>query len=367
MSTDPLEDPELYADLEEEEHGARRELLEHLVGAGASSEALRDAAREDRLATLPVEFALGGGRRYSLTEVARRAGLQPPYVRSLMLALGYPNPRPREKLYTDEDVEVARVHRRFLDAGLPREGTLDVARVIGQSMARSAAAIRLMAGDALIRPGDTESDLGLRYAAAAQELVPLLGPVLDQQLRMHLREQATRDVVTRANREAGSLAGEREIAVCFADLSGFTKLGEHLPADHVGGIGSRMTVIATEVACPPVDLVKTVGDGAMLVSAEVDALLDAARSLTERVAKEGDAFPPVRVGVAYGRAVHRAGDWFGPAVNRASRIVDAAKPGTILVEESAQERAAERFTWAKRRRKNLKGIDGRTRVYRLDG
>jgi adenylate cyclase len=365
--TDPVEDPELYADLEAEEHEARRELLEHLVGAGASKDVLRDAAREDRLATLPVEFALGGSRRYTLTQVAREAGLQPAYLRSLMLALGYPNPQPRQKLYTDEDVEVAKVHKRFLDAGLPRDGTLDVARVIGQSMARSAAAIRLMAGDALIQPGDTESSLGLRYAAAAEELVPLLGPVLEQQLRMHLREQATRDVVTRANREAGSLAGEREMAVLFADLTGFTRLGESLPTDRVGSIGSRMTIIANEVACPPVDLVKTVGDGAMLVSADVDALLDAAVDLRKRVEKEGEDFPPVRVGVACGSAVHRGGDWFGPAVNRASRIVDAAKPGTILVEESAQERAAKRFTWAKRRRKNLKGIDGRTRVYGLDG
>ena len=215
----PLDDPELFADLDAEEHEARRELLEHLVGAGASRDVLRDAAREDRLATLPVEYALGGGRRYTLTEVARKSGIGSQYLRSLMLALGYPNPRPREKLYTDEDVEVAKVYKRFLDAGLPREGTLEVARVIAHSMARSAAAIRLMAGDALIQPGDTESALGMRYAAAAEELVPLLGPVLDQQLRMHLREQATRDVVTRANREAGSLAGRAGGRACASPTS----------------------------------------------------------------------------------------------------------------------------------------------------
>ena len=75
----------------------------------------------------------------------------------------------------------------------------------------------------------------------------------------------------------------------------------------------------------------------------------------------------MRAGIAYGPAVHRAGDWFGPAVNRASRIVDVAKPGTILVEEAARQRASERFDWAKRRRKSLKGIEGRSRLYRLDG
>ena len=36
-------------------------------------------------------------------------------------------------------------------------------------------------------------------------------------------------------------------------------------------------------------------------------------------------------------AVSRAGDWFGNAVNLASRVTGAARPGAILVAESTRD------------------------------
>lgn len=366
--TDVLDDPELLAGVDgDSEQSARRQLLEHLVDAGADRDQLRDAVREGRLATLPVEFALKGEARYTLTEVGKKAGLESRYLRSVLLSLGHPNPRARERTFTDEDVETARILRRFLDAGLSRSDVLDVARVIGQSLARTAAVIREIVGSALIEAGDTEADLGLRYASAAEELVPLVGSVLGYELGVHLREQATRDVITRREREEGRVVGTREVAVCFADLSQFTRLGESVPVDQVGAIGSRMAEFSAELADRQVELVKTVGDGALFVSPEVDPLIGAACALRERVEAEGKDFPSVRAGIAFGDAVTRGGDWFGPAVNRASRIVDIAKPGTIVVDEAAQERAAEGYTWSRRRfRKGLKGIGSRVKLYRLD-
>jgi adenylate cyclase len=242
---------------------------------------------------------------------------------------------------------------------------LNVTRVLGQSVARTAAVIREVVGSALIQPGDTEADLGLRYAGAARELTPLVGSVLGYELAAHLREQATRDVITRREREAGRLSGAREAAVCFADLSQFTRLGESIPVDRVAAIGRRMSDIAVEVAGQDVELVKTVGDGALFVAPEVDSLLEAACEVRERVHDEGEDFPRVRVGMAFGDAVVRGGDWFGPAVNRASRIVDAAKPDTIVAEEAVKDRAGDGYEWSRRRfKKGLKGV-GRVSLYRL--
>jgi len=364
-AADPLENPALYVGVANGEHDARRRLLRYLYDAGATIEMLEAAAFEDRLATLPLEFALSTDRRYTLTEVAREARISPQYLRAALLALGHPAPRPRERMFTAEDVEIAHLLRRFLDVGLPRDELLDVMRVLGQSMARVAAVIRLMVARALIRPGDTEHDLAMRYAAAATELAPLVGPILEHQWRMHLREQATQDVITSAEREAGVLAQMREVAVCFTDLSGFTRLGTKLPVDRVGAIGSRMAALASEVARPPVELVKTIGDGAMLVSPDVDLLLDATLELKARVDAEGADFPSIRAGVAWGRAISRGGDWFGPAVNRASRIVDVARPGTVLVDDEAREHADERFAWAGRKRRSLRGIERRVRLHVL--
>jgi adenylate cyclase len=333
---------------------------------GAEVDELREAAREGRIATLPVEYALKGEQRYTLTEVAEKAHVDSSFLRAVLLSLGHVNPRPRERGFTDEDVETARLLRRFLDAGLRKDDVLAVTRVLGQSMARSAAVIREVVGSALIRAGDSEAELGLRYADAAAELVPLMGSVLGYELAVHLREQTTRDVITRRERETGRLAGTRELAVCFADLSEFTRLGERISVNRIAAIGSRMADLSAEVANADVELVKTVGDGALLVSSDVGALLDAACTLQRRVHAEGEDFPPVRAGIAFGDAVTRGGDWFGPAVNLASRIVDVAKSGTIVAEERAREQAGDGYEWSRRRfKKGLKGIDSRVSLYRL--
>jgi adenylate cyclase len=361
-----LDESELFDGVDGDgEQAARRELLTHLIDAGADVDQLKEAAREGRLATLPLEFALKGEPRYSLTEVAQKARLDPGYLRSVLLSLGHANPPPRQRSFTDEDLETARLLRRFLDAGLRKSDVLDVTRVLGHSLARTAAVIREVVGSALIEPGDTEADLGLRYAEAAAELIPLMGSVLGYELAAHLREQATRDVITRRERETGKLAATREVAVCFADLSQFTQLGERVPVDRVAAIGSRMADFAADVAGGGVELVKTVGDGALFVSPDVDALLVSACELRERVIDEGEDFPPVRAGLACGDAVIRGGDWFGPAVNRASRIVDVAKPDTIVAEEQVTQRADDRYEWSRRRfKKGLKGV-GRLSLYRL--
>jgi class 3 adenylate cyclase len=72
-----------------------------------------------------------------------------------------------------------------------------------------------------------------------------------------------------------------------------------------------MAAHCIEVAQPPVELVTTIGDGGMFVCADVDALLEATRALAQSVEHEGEQFPTMRAGIAFGPAVIRVGDWFG--------------------------------------------------------
>ncbi|MEA2277322.1 MAG: adenylate cyclase [Solirubrobacteraceae bacterium] len=344
----------------------RKRLLERLREAGCGEGEIERAEREGRLPALAVELALGGKGRHTLTQVARSSGLDTAFLRELMQAVGRPNPARGERVFTDDDVEHARLIKQLVDAGLPRRELLEVGRVIGQGMAQAAEAIRRLVGDALLRPGDSEETVALRYVQAADQLGPLVPRLLGHQFRAQLRDGMQGQLVTEAEREAGRLAGTREVAVAFADLVDYTGLGERLPPEDLGRIAGRLAEIAVATLKRPTRLVKTIGDAAMFVSEDVDALLASLRDLLECVEAEGESFPAVRIGVALGAATPRGGDWFGSTVNLASRVTEIAKPGRILATDAVQERTPELPWHRRRRRKSLKGIDAPVRLYALD-
>jgi adenylate cyclase len=343
----------------------REELLARLRAAGVTEAQIVSAEREGRLGTLAVELALGGPARYTLTDVARKSGLDTAYLRELMQAIGRPSPGRGERLFTDDDLEHARLFRRLVDAGLPRRELMEAARVVGQSMAQVADAVRRLVGDALLHRGDRIETVSLRYAQAADQLGPLVPRLLGYQFRSHLRDGLQRELVSEAELHAGRLAGTREVGVAFADLVGYTRLGEQLPAEDLGRIAGRLAELSTGALRRPARLVKTIGDAAMFVSEDVPALVASLRAVAGRIEDEGDAFPAVRIGVAYGPATTRGGDWFGSTINLASRVTAIAKPGRILATEEVKERTPELPWHGRRRRNTLKGIDGRVRLYAL--
>ena len=79
---------------------------------------------------------------------------------------------------------------------------------------------------------------------------------------------------------------------------------------------------------------------------------------------EGEEFPAVHAGADFGPATNRAGDWFGPPVNVASRVTDLAKPGRILVTEGIEQRVGG-LAFKRRRKRSLAGVEGRVRLFEL--
>ncbi len=343
----------------------REQLIKGMRRAGRTAAELDRADEEGRIATLAVETALGGGDQHTLSAVAKAAKLQTEFVRELMQALGRPNPRPRERAFTDDDVEVAKLFRRFLDAGLPRSEMLEVARVLSQGMSHTAEAVRAVVGNAMLEPGDSEYTLALRYVEATNQLAPLVPTLLDTQFRAHLRSGMRRELISEAEREAGELAGTREVAVAFADLVDYTRMGERLAPEGVGRIAGRLSQIAVTAIVPEVQLVKMIGDAAMFASPSAGALMETVRELVKCIHGEDKQFPDVRVGIAVGPATTRSGDWFGRPVNLASRVTDAAKPGTVLATEEVQELTPD-LEWKRKRRRRLKGVEGRVRLFELE-
>ena len=342
-----------------------------------SLDEVKRAIAESRLAVLPAERALTGEPRYTIAEVAERAGVPEDFLVEQQHALGMPRHERDARVLTDEDLEMARRFRRFLDAGLPQQGLLEVARVMGQAMENVAAASRDMVGTALLEAGDTEDRIAGRYADAATELGPLMGSVLQYQYRVRLREGLRRDAaVPPSALAAGELPDAREVAVGFADLVGFTRLGERLPAAELGRMSGRLGELAADLANPPVRLVKTIGDAAMLVSPDCEPLLGTLLDLLEASEDADDELPPLRAGAAQGLALPRGGDWYGHPVNLASRVTDVARPGSLLVTRELRDAvreelgvagdgdAAEPYRWSRTRPRPFRGIKGQVSVYR---
>lgn len=346
--------------LDADERAAREQLLERLVDEGFSLEELKAAVAEDRLALLPVERVLGG--RYTAAEVAARSDLPVDTVLRIRRLLGLPERDPDERVFTEADAEAAESVKLFLDAGMSEQAIADITRVLGEAMARVAATINGTFAEAFMKPGDSEQDVAWRFAELAEHLAPALGPVLLGAFRSHLAENVRSAFISRAEMAAGHLAGEVETAVCFADLVGFTALGGELDPEELSGVIAAFSEIAAEVAEPPVRLVKTIGDAAMLSSREAAPLVAAALSLLE-AAQEAD-LPSVRAGVAYGRTLVRAGDLYGHAVNFASRVTGIARPGSVLCAQEVHDAARDEFDWSFAGRHRLKGIEDSVPLYR---
>jgi adenylate cyclase len=240
-----------------------------------------------------------------------------------------------------------------------------VARVLSLGMSHTADAVRRLVGNALLRPGDSEYTVGVRYAEAVDQLTPLVAPLLAAEFRARLLDGIRGHLITEAEREAGELNDTHEVAVAFADLVNYTRLGERLAPEDMGQIAGRLVEISARTAARPVALVKTIGDAAMFVSPEVEPLIGTLNTVVTSIEQQGPDFPSVRVGVAYGPATNRAGDWFGSTVNLASRITDAARPGRILATEEVRARAPDQEWKRKRRLRNLKGISDRIRLFSL--
>src|SRR3954467_6495207 len=94
----------------------------------------------------------------------------------------------------------------------------------------------------------------------AKGLTPLSGPALEYAFKYHLREAIRNDVVDRATRTSGRLGAGSGITAAFADLVGFTRLGEELAPEGIGGVVDRLGELAAEVAQRPVQLIKLIGD-----------------------------------------------------------------------------------------------------------
>jgi len=349
--------------LEGQVRAERAELIEWLLGEGFTVDHIRS---EFTPMLMPAGRLVGDDGVYvSARQICEETGIDLELLEAMQRALGLPRvDDPDARVHLRADAEAAARARVFVDAGFTREQVIAVARVLGQGMAQTAEVMRQVVLEAVIEPGATELQIAKSYGELVQRVSPLLGPMAEDVLRLQLRHGLETEAVSVAERAEGKLPGAREVTVCFADLVGFTRLGEAVAPEELENLANRLSALARDVAAPPVHFIKTIGDAVMFVSTDAAALLAAALELLAVADK--DDIPQLRVGLAAGSAVRRAGDWFGSPVNLASRVTAAARPGSVLVAESAREAIGDPddITWSFAGGRHLKGIKGEVKLFR---
>jgi adenylate cyclase len=342
---------------------ARLELLRSLEEEGFSLEELRQAAAQDRLALLPVERVLAGeGKLYTREELAEETGLDPDFLDQAARALGVPVREPGERAITEEEVELSRNAKALIDAGLNPESFLELTAVMSRSMQSIAASLTWVFGEAFMQAGDSERDLGLRYAEALRNLGPLAAPTLQHMLNLRLREQMREAVISQAELQAGRLAGAQPITVGFVDIVGFTRLGEDVEPEDLGPIVRSFERAVADAVEAPVRLVKIIGDAAMLVAPEPGPVVDTVVRLVER---SNEQEPLLRGGVACGEGLTRAGDWYGRPVNLASRLTAFARRGSVVTSKEVRDAAGDGYNWSPAGSQRFKGVRGSVDVFRV--
>lgn len=342
----------------------RAELIAWLLARGFPVETIRGAFAP---MLLPARRLLGDdGTFVSAREICETHHIDLDLLQRLQHAVGLSRvDDPDARVHLRADGEAAGSAQQFVDAGIDPDQLVSSVRVLADGLSHAAEVMRYNALATVMRPGATELQIAQASEALMSRVGSLLGPMVQDMLFLQLRHMIETEAVNASERAQGStLPGARDITVAFADLVDFTRLGEAVPPEDLERLASRLADLANEVAVAPVRLIKTIGDAVMLVCPEPVPLLSAMLNIV--AAAEDSELPQLRVGIASGSAVSRAGDWFGSPVNLASRVTGVARPGAVLAAESARELVGDddRFVWSFAGARRLKGIRGERKLFR---
>jgi adenylate cyclase len=311
---------------------AHARIVARLRERGYSLAQLREAAHSGRLAYGYLEDLFPPpARTRTVAEAAEETGLEPALIERIWSAAGF-SAESLERI-GEEDMQLLRYMAKVLEAGFPLVAFLQLVRVYGQALARIADAevklFHLFVHEPLMRDGAGGLEIAEEMEGLAAQLLPLASPIMDRVHHRALQHFVGQDVVGHLELEgAGDELGRLHVGIAFADLAGYTKLTEEAGEEEAVDIVERF-VESVELTLPDdARVIKTIGDEVMVVGADPTALVDWAVGFQ---ALNAGRRPLPRIGIHSGDALYREGDYYGRAVNLASRVGARAAGGEVLV------------------------------------
>jgi class 3 adenylate cyclase len=164
----------------------------------------------------------------------------------------------------------------------------------------------------------------------------------------------------------------RTLTFLFTDLERSTELWERHRQSMKDALERHDAILRDAVEASDGQVVKTTGDGVMAVFASPADCANACLKAQHALAHEawGETGPlRVRMGIHTGEAATREGDYFGPTLNRAARIMSAGHGGQVLLSAAAAALVADELpagcTLRDLGEHQLKGLGRAERVFQL--
>ena len=311
---------------------AQARVVARMRERGYSLSDLKQAGKEGRLAFgLSENVFADRSETIPIADVAELTGFEEETIERTMIVLGTPLGQERE--LTGVDVEALLQMASVVESGLPIEALLQLVRVYAQSVRRIADAevrlFHLFVHEPMIRDGLGQVEMAEALGEVVQSTSPVAVPLFEYLHRRYVRYFMEQDVVGHMEDEfgGGEDIGEVRITLCFIDLTGFTRFTEEEGDAEAYSVIEQFTDTVEATLPPEANVVKTIGDEVMVVSSDASSLTEWSVGFLSLF----DDRPKPRVGIHYGAAVFRDGDYFGGQVNLAHRVVNRALGGEVLV------------------------------------
>jgi adenylate cyclase len=351
--------------MDDHEGGVDREeaaVREWLAALGATPEQIAAAERVHNPGGLASDLVLSRGATLSARDVALRAGVDADTVVVAYRDAGVSVPDADAPMFTEDDVRIFSQLAQASEAGIVTGS--EVLRVIAGALERIAEAA------VAVYVQGPEDEMWRRYASPlehvrkntmATELVMQVGLGLAPLFRHHMRQAIDRQRVTQTGVSRRELA---RLAIGFVDLVGSTTLQGRLDPAELGALVTRFETRAFDVVAGRGGrLVKFIGDEIMVAALDPVVGCHIVLDLVEAFTADGTQ---PRGGLVFGEVLFRHGDYYGPVVNLAARLVDTAIPGEVLVDASVAEEAKdEGLSFEPAGRRQVKGFDAPVTVWSL--
>ncbi|TFH53803.1 adenylate/guanylate cyclase domain-containing protein [Actinomyces viscosus] len=285
---------------------------------------------------------LGEAPSLTLTEVAQRAGTSLEMAQKFWRAMGFADVRPDAVRFTEQDVAALQDTVTLLDE--TSDSALAAASVLELLRAQSYTMDRLVLWELETFVTDLSERLDLDDTSARlvaldriDSLVDLLSRQLTYVWRRHMASILGRtdaEVSARGREDTGPDLYPLIRSLGFVDIVSFTQRAQGMSKAALTHMLEDFENTARDVITSRgARVVKTIGDAVMYISDDLLVAADVVTALVDELQKGPDAIR-VRASLVEGRVISRSGDVFGPTVNLASRLVDAAEPGGIRLDES---------------------------------